>query len=288
MPLPIPDRPFSTISPDFVTGLLSSKGQLPLDAILVIVDMFTKYGYFIPCTSTIDTTGTVNLLWHHVVKHMGMPLVIVSDRDPHFLSSFWSSLAHHFDTKLAMSTAAHPQTDGQTEILNQRLETMLHTYVNKDRNDWSDYLDVLMLAYNNSVHSATKEAPVALLMGFKPRLPSSLLIEEGSLSVGAESRIKELNLRREWAREAIREAQKQQIRNHNTHHQEVTFQVGDLVLIDPHRLNLWESKGEGRKLMQKHIGPFEVTEVVNNNAYHLRLPYSYPIHNMVSVSCLKL
>jgi hypothetical protein len=219
---------------------------------------------------------------------VGLPTIIVSDRDPRFLSTFWSSLARHFDTKLAMSSAAHPQTDGQTEIMNQQLEVMLRAYVNKDRDDWHEFLDVLMLAYNNSPHTTTGEAPATLLMGFRPRLPSSFLIPEESLNVKAEERVKALNTRRGWAREAIHLAQARQVKAHNAKHRRVTYEVGDLVLIDPHKLNLLEVKGAGRKLMQRRIGPFEVTEVINENAYRLRLPDSYPMHNVVNVAHLRL
>jgi hypothetical protein len=171
--------------------------------------------------------------------------------------------------------------------MNQQLEVMLRAFVNKDRDDWHDYLDVLMLAYNNSPHMATGEAPATLLMGFRPRLPSSFLVPEEGLNVRAEERMKDLNLRREWACKAIFDMQESQIKAYNSKCKEVIYSVGDLVLIDPHKLNLLEVKGEGRKLMQRRIGPFEVMEVINDNAYRLRLPNSYPMHNVVNVAHLR-
>ena len=119
------------------------------------MDKYTRYGFFIPCHTTINAPGVADLLWSHLFKHFGLPHVIISDWDPHFLSTFWQSLAKRYHTKLAMSSAAHPQTDGQTEVLNQHLEVMLHAYVNSSRNDWDQFLDVLMFAYNNSMHTTT-------------------------------------------------------------------------------------------------------------------------------------
>jgi hypothetical protein len=222
-----------------------------------------------------------------MVKHMGLPSVMVSDRDSCFVLTFWTSLAWQFDTWLAMSTAAHPQMDGQTEIMNQQLKVMLCAYVNKDRNDWDHYLDVLMLAYNNNCHSAMGETLAMLLMGYQLCVPSTLLLQEGSLNVRAEERIQALNECRNSAREAICLAQEKQSKAYNMHHKLVTYKVGDKVLINPHKLNLLEVKGEGRKLMQRHIGPFEVIEKVNDNTYKLRLPDSYPMHNVVNISHLR-
>jgi hypothetical protein len=112
-----------------------------------------------------------------VYKHFGLPLQIISDRDPHFLSNFWCALTGYFDTHLAMSTSHHPQTDGQTEVMNQHLETMIQSYVNADHNNWADWLDILASAYNRATHLSTLTSPSALLMGFTPRMPLHLLQE---------------------------------------------------------------------------------------------------------------
>jgi transposase InsO family protein len=107
---------------DFITGLPESHGKT---AILVVVDKLTKFATFIPTTSDVTAETTARLLFQRVFKSFGLPLEIVSDRDPRFTSNFWKALAKYYKTRLAMSTARHPQTDGQTEILNQTLETML-------------------------------------------------------------------------------------------------------------------------------------------------------------------
>jgi hypothetical protein len=173
-PLRIPAAPFETISMDFVTGLPTSRGY---DAILVIVDKFTKYGVFVPTKTTVDADGSAQLLLRHVVRWFGLPREIVSDRDPRWKSDFWKSLAAAFQTRLAMSSAHHPQTDGQTEVMNQHVEVMLRAYVNADRSDWVAWLPILQAAYNNAEHSAHGSSPAALLLGFRPRMPSDFLLE---------------------------------------------------------------------------------------------------------------
>jgi hypothetical protein len=107
-PLKVPKSPFEVISMDFMTGLPKSNGH---DAILVIVDKLTKYGMFIPTPTHVTTDEVASLLFKEVYKHFGLPLQMISNRDPHFLSNFWCVLTGYFDTCLAMSTSHHPQTD---------------------------------------------------------------------------------------------------------------------------------------------------------------------------------
>ena len=185
-----------------------------------------------------------------------------------------------------MSSAAHPEMDGQTEVLNQHLEVMLRAYVNSSCNDWEQYLDMLMFAYNNSRHSATQEAPAALLLGYEPHGPLDLLPEETS-NVAAEERARTLLDRRKKAEAAIRVAQERQSKSYNARHKIITYKEGDLVLLNPHKLNLLDVQGTGRKLMPRRIGPFEIIEVINDNAYRLHLPDSYPMHNVINISHLR-
>ena len=91
----------------------------------------------------------------------------------------WKALAHFFGTRLALSTSKHPQTDGQTEVMNQHLETMLRAYVSADQKDWVQWLDVLQFAYNNATHSAHQSTLAKLLMGYKPKSPLDFLLERG-------------------------------------------------------------------------------------------------------------
>ena len=121
-PLPIPTNPFDTITMDFITELPLSNGY---DAILVVVDKLTKYGLFIPSHGSDTAKDTAQLLFHHVIAHYGIPVQIISDRDRLWTGTFWREVCQCLQIKYLLSTAYHPQTDGQTENLNQTLEIAL-------------------------------------------------------------------------------------------------------------------------------------------------------------------
>jgi hypothetical protein len=134
-PLPIPDRPWQDISMDFVTGLPWSNG---CDAIWVVVDRLTKARHLIPCRTIIDSKDLADLFLNHIFCLHGLPLSIVSDRGPQFASSFWNQLCTRLGIERKLSTAFHPQTDGQTERMNAIMEQYLRCYVNYLQDDWAD------------------------------------------------------------------------------------------------------------------------------------------------------
>jgi hypothetical protein len=191
------------ISLDFITGLPRSQ---EFDVILVVVDKLMKFGIFIPTRTTIDADGLAKLLLQHVVKWFGLPREIISDCDPRWKSDFWRTLA--FETCLAMSSAHHPQTDGQTEVMNQHVEVMLRAYVNKDCSDWAAWLPILQMAYNNAVHSAHQAVPAKLLLGYCPRVPSDFLVKglQGveMVSQDAHHQLQQLQVHRLAACDAIK------------------------------------------------------------------------------------
>ena len=219
-----------------------------------MVDKLTKYAQFIATTAEVTAEESAALLFKRVVKYFGMPSRIIGDRDPRWTSTVWSSLAQLLGTRLALSTSRHPQTDGQTEVMNQHLETMLRAYVQDDRAGWANWLDVLQFAYNNSFQSAHKNRPAELLLGYKPRSPLDFLKESGLSAIEGQpklrARLLELSAHRKSARDTIK---------HSTDHQAFQFdkgcrppqlKVGDEVLINSHLLELIETKGKGRKLVQ--------------------------------------
>lgn len=196
---------------------------------------------------------------------------------------------------MALSSSHHPQTDGQTEILNATIEQMLRAYINGNRSSWSEWLSVLSFAYNSSVHSSTSYTPNYLLLGFNPRLSTSKLVQEIDPaarpflpSQKSEDFIANLELVRNSARDALVLAQEKQAKAYNKNRRPVeSIEVGDQVLVNPHTLKLVEVEGTGKKLVQRTIGPFEVLEKVNPTVFRLRLPDNYPMHPVFNVAHLK-
>ena len=163
-PLPIPDRPFQVITMDFITGFPKVRN---IDAVLVVVCRFSKVAHFIPTQKNADAREAARLVFHEVVRVRGMPEQIISDRDSRFTGRFWRALFQKYGTTLSFSSSHHPQTDGQSEILNQQLEQYLRMFIQTDQKDWPDHLDTAELCYNNSFQEAIRMTPFELLHGRK-------------------------------------------------------------------------------------------------------------------------
>ncbi|GJP41291.1 hypothetical protein CLOM_g949, partial [Closterium sp. NIES-68] len=159
-PLPVPEQPWQVVSLDFITGLPPvTSGH---DAILVVIDKFSKMGHFIPTRTTARTEETAQLFVRYIISQHGIPTTLISDRDPKFTSKFWKEIMSLLGTKLAMSSAYHPQTDGQTERLNQIVEQLLRAACKDEISKWDLHLPVLVFAYNNATHAATGQTPFFL------------------------------------------------------------------------------------------------------------------------------
>jgi hypothetical protein len=165
-PLLVPTQAWQIVSLDFIEGLPTSDHY---NAILVVIDKFSKYGHFIPLHHPFTATQIAKLFLDHVYKLHGLPQTIISNRDPVFTSNVWQQLFKLTDTKLLMSSAYHPQTDSQTERLNQCLEGFLRRTVHSCPRQWSKWLSVAEFWYNTAFHSALGHSPFEVLYGHSPR-----------------------------------------------------------------------------------------------------------------------
>ena len=210
----------------------------------------------------------------------------MSDRDPRFASRFWQALAECYGTRLSMSTSFHPQTDGQTERMNRTLEQMLRMYISPRMDDWDDCLAMAEFAANNAVNASTHFTPFFLNYGRHPVVPASV-VKRGSGAVQVPSaqafvdRLESLRLR---AQRNLYAAQQSQKAYADTKRRDVTFAVGDKVLLSTKNLRLC-TPGV-RKLLPRYIGPFTIVERLGAVAYRLALPPNMRIHNVFHVSLL--
>jgi transposase InsO family protein len=156
---------------DFITGLPRTNKQH--DSIMVVVDKLTKAAHFIPLKTTHKATNVIDIYMREIARLHGIPKTIVSDRDPKFTSKFWRGLFKGFGTNLNFSTTYHPESDGQTERVNQVREDMLRMYVMDKPSRWEDYLHLVEFAYNNGYQALLKMSPFETLYGRKCNTPIS-------------------------------------------------------------------------------------------------------------------
>ena len=284
-PLPIPERRWHTMTLDLIVGLpLTRTGH---DAIVVFTDKLSKLVHFAATTSSATAPDLAKLCFQSVVRHHGVPSVLVSDRDARFTSQFWRALWKLLGSKLAMSTAYHPQTDGQTERANRTLEDMLRAYVCYRQDDWDQHLVAAEIAYNNSQHASTGFSPFFLNSGQHPHLPLSIASQaamEGDNPTAADM-LEKLYTNLEQATKNLQQAQARQTYYANQHRRESEFHVGDRVLLSTAHLR---NEERAPKLAPKFIGPFLIQRVVSAVAYELKLPASmFRVHPVFHVSKLK-
>ena len=280
-PLDVPQRRWGDVSMDFITALpLSARGNTQ---IVVFVDRLTKMVHLDALPEKATATEVARCFMRNIFRLHGMPERLVSDRDAKFISHFWSEVMRMMGTKRRMSTAYHPQTDGQTERYNQTLEDMLRHWVNPHQDNWDVLLDAAEFATNNSVCTSTKDTPFRLNYGQDPLTPLS--VELDTRIPAARDFVAEMTQSLANAKVALAAAQSRHKYFYDQGRRHLEMRVGARVLL--RSTNLKFKAKVSRKLMPKWIGPFEVTERVGELAYRLKLPPTLRIHNVFHVELLK-
>lgn len=283
-PLAIPQVPWREIAMDFITGLPKSQG---FEVIWVVVDRFSRYAHFVALQHPISAKGLAQTFFDNIYKLHGLPESIVSDRDSLFLSEFWQNLFKICGTRLCMSTAYHPQSDGCTERVNQCLEQYLRGMSSQVPKKWAGWLSAAEWWYNTTFHSTLQTTPFQVVYGVHPRhLPG---VERGHTNI---STLEEMlaNKQQQWSalKEILEAAQVRMKAFADKNRSERVFVVGDWVYLklQPYR-QVTVAIRKNLKLSAKFFGPYKVLERVGTVAYRLDLPTTSRVHPVFHVSQLK-
>ena len=281
-PLPIPETPWKSISLDFITDLPVSKG---FDAILTVVDRFTKMAHFLPCTKSITSQETADLVMREVFKHHGLPDDIISDRGPQFISKFWKHMFKLLHISVKLSSGYHPETNGQTERTNQTLEQYLRCFINYQQDDWVDYMHLAEFAYNNSTHSSTGYSPFFANTGCHPRWTMNAHPDVPT-NPAAEDRLSRLQKVRATILHNLHKAQVTHKRLADRHRLDSSkkFHVGDHVWLLQHNI---KTTRPCSKLDYQRFGPYMITGKISDVAFRLDLPPHMHFHPIFHVSLLE-
>lgn len=288
-PLEVPAFPWSSVSMDFITCLpISPSGN---DTLIVWVDRLTKYVIVQPCKLTIDAPGFAQMTVDHVISKHGCPESFVSDRDVRFTAAFMQSLTTILGVQQKMSTAFHPQTDGQTERMNRLLEETLRHFVSFTQHDWDSQIQMVAFAINNAHNISIGHTPFFLNKGLHPRLPCGIcdLPSASELEPKAVSFSVTMQGTLAMARRCLLAAQSRQKAQADKHARVVTFKEGELVLLSTKNLKLKNDQNvvARQKLLPKFIGPYKILKCIGPVAYKLDLPGTTRIHSVFHVMNLR-
>jgi len=266
---------------DFITELPVWEG---CDQLWVIIDRFTKMAHFLPLKMEGKTAADLAVIFtREVWKYHGLPADIVSDRDSRFTWETWKEFLRLSGIRPRMSTAFHPQTDGQTEWFNQTIEAYLWAFIGKEQDDWVRLLPMAEFAYNNSTTMGNGMSPFYANYGFhpaamdptstEPRNPASQVYAHRMHAVHDESR------------KGLEDALERMCQYTDPARKEPpAYQVGDLVMLNGCNI---KTRRPSKKLDHKNHGPFQIEKIVSPLAVCLMLPRKWRIHNVFHVSLLE-
>ncbi|GJT76191.1 putative reverse transcriptase domain-containing protein [Tanacetum coccineum] len=281
----IPEWKWDNITMDFITKL--PKSSQGFDTIWVIVDRLTKSAHFLPIRENDPLDKLARLYLNRIVARHGIPVSIICDRDGRFTSNFWRSFQKALGTEISMSTAYHPETDGQSERTIQTLEDMLRACVIDFGKGWVKHLPLAEFSYNNSYHASIKAAPYEALYGRKCRSPVCWA-EVGEAQLTGPELIQETTEKIVLIKQRIQAAQDRQKSYADLKRKPMEFKVGDRVML---KVSPWKGVvrfGKRGKLNPRYVRPFKVLAKVGKVAYRLELPQELSrVHHTFHVSNLK-
>ncbi|KAL9422110.1 hypothetical protein AB3S75_034387 [Citrus x aurantiifolia] len=283
-PLPIPELIWSDISMDFIEGLPKSHGK---KVIMVVVDRLSKYAHFLALAHPYTAKDVAQVFLDNIYKLHGLPKTIISDRDRIFTSHFWRHLFTLQGTQLLMSTSYHPQTDGQTEIVNKCLEQYLRCMTGDKPKEWSKWLPLAEWWYNTSFHFSSKITPFEVVYGREPPTYTTYIPGE-TIVASVDQALKDRDSMIRLLKENLHQAQSKMKKMADKHRTEREFEVDDWVYL---RLQPFKQASlalrKDRKLAPRFYGPYKVLQRIGQVAYKLELPSHSKIHPVFHVSCLK-
>jgi len=243
--------------------------------------------HFIATTEKTSVKGLAKLFRDHVWKLHGLPESIVSDRGVQFAAGMMKELNNLLGIQTKLSTAYHPQTNGQTERVNQELEQYLRVFINHRQEQWPDWLGTAEFAYNNKIHTATKTSPFKANYGQDPRMGFEGR-RKGKYEAAGKF-VEKMRKIQEEAKAVLGKAQ-EEIKKFadRKRGKGEEYRVGDLVLLSTKDLK-WQMKGRrSEKLTERFVGPYKIKGIISSNAIELDLPKSIKIHPVVNVSRVRL
>ncbi|KAD4981942.1 hypothetical protein E3N88_18613 [Mikania micrantha] len=281
----IPEWKWENITMDFVTKLpRTSSGY---DTIWVVVDRMTKSAHFLPIREDYKMDKLSRIYVNEIVARHGVPVSIISDRDSRFTSRFWQTLQTALGTRLDLSTAYHPQTDGQSERTIQTLEDMLRACIIDFGGNWDSHMPLIEFSYNNSYHTSIRCAPFEALYGRKCRSPLCWA-EVGDSQLTGPEIVQETTDKIFMIKDRLKVARDRQKSYADHRRRPLEFQVNDKVLL---KVSPWKGMvrfGKKGKLSPRYVGPFRIIERVGSVAYKLELPDELKgIHDIFYESNLK-
>ncbi|QRW18204.1 Transposon Tf2-12 polyprotein [Rhizoctonia solani] len=278
-PLQIPERPWEDIAYDMIVGLPVSEG---FDAILTVIDRFSKMVHFIPTQSTASAIDIANLFVTYIWKLHGLPRSTVSDRGPTFNAKFIRHLYKRLDIKPTYSTAYHPQTDGQTEQIQREAKIFIRMFGNHRQSDWVSLLPLAEFALNNLKQTSTGKSPFQICYGYNPRFTVGQKSDESVPNADKHAEFLEKGYDEVKATLSISQERMKHFYDQR-HREEEEIQVGNKVWLSHQNIS---TDRPSIKLSHKKLGPYLVIEKIGSHAYKLQLPHTMRIHPVFHINLL--